>query len=112
MSDEELEKIREQRLKEMAEKQQQQGSTEAEKEQAAAAEAQKKAALRRILTPEARQRLSNLRTVKPQFAESIEQQLILLHSQGRVRGKIDDDRLKAMLKKAQSGRRDISIRRK
>lgn len=108
MSEDELEKLREKRRKELKEKK----GSEEDQERAAAAEAQKKAALRQILTPEARQRLSNLKTVKPDFAESIEQQLILLHSRGRVQGKIDDDQLKEMLKKAQSGKRDINIRRK
>lgn len=109
MSDDELEELREEKLKKLKERK---GSGEEDQDRSAAAEAQKKAALRKILTPDARQRLSNLRTVKPDFAESIEQQLLLLHSRGRVRGKIDDDQLKQMLKKAQSGKKDINIRRK
>lgn len=106
--DEELEKLKEKRLKELKEKQ----SSSAGEEREAAAEAQKKAALRKVLTPEARQRLSNLRVARPQFAESIEQQLIMLAARGRVRGKIDDEQLKEMLKKAQSGSKDVNIRRK
>ncbi|MBS1264009.1 MAG: DNA-binding protein [Methanonatronarchaeales archaeon] len=108
MGDEELDKLREERLKEMVEGQ------ESEEKEASSAEAgaQRKAVLRQILTPEARERLSNLRVARPSFAESVEQQLVVLAAQGRVSGKIDDSQLKQILRNAQSGKRDVSIRRK
>jgi programmed cell death protein 5 len=75
-------------------------------------EMQKQALLRRILSPEARQRLANLKMVKPQFAEQIELQLIQLAQSGRLKIPVTDDQLKEILVRLQSQRRDIKIRRK
>jgi programmed cell death protein 5 len=44
--------------------------------------------MRKILSPEGRQRLENIRMVKPQFAEQIELQLIQLYQAGRLSGSI------------------------
>jgi len=74
-------------------------------------EIQKQAVLRRILTADARQRLTNLKMVKPEFAEQLEFQLIQLAQQGRINLPIDDEQLKEILVKLQSGRREIKIRR-
>ncbi len=74
-------------------------------------EAQKQALLRQILTPEARQRLTNIRMVKPEFAEQLEMQLIQLAQAGRVSVPITDTQLKDALVKIQSQKRDIKIRR-
>jgi len=75
------------------------------------AEATKKALLRATFTPEARQRLSNLKLVKPQLAQQLELTLIQLAQQGRVNVPITDGQLKIMLGKIQSGKREITIRR-
>jgi programmed cell death protein 5 len=74
-------------------------------------EAQKQAALKQILTPEARQRLTNIRMVKPEFAEQIELQLIQLAQAGRISVPITDDQLKEALARLQSQRKEIKIRR-
>ena len=42
--------------------------------------------MRKILSVEGRQRLENIRIVKPQFAEQIEIQLIQLFQSGKLRG--------------------------
>jgi len=55
------------------------------------------AVLRQILTPEARSRLANLRLVKPELAEVVEQQLIALAQSGRVPVPITDEFLKKLL---------------
>ena len=73
MSDDELEAIRQRKL---ASLQQQALREKAEEQAAAEVQAQKEAILRQILTPEARQRLTNIKMVKQQFAEQIEMQLI------------------------------------
>ncbi|MFP3985092.1 MAG: DNA-binding protein [Candidatus Bathyarchaeia archaeon] len=75
-------------------------------------EMQKQALLRRILSTEARQRLTNLKMVKPEFAEQIELQLIQLAQTGRLKIPVTDDQLKEILTRLQSQRRDIKIRRK
>lgn len=75
-------------------------------------EMQKETLLRRILSPEARQRLTNLKMVKPEFAEQIELQLIQLAQAGRLSIPVTDDQLKEILARLQSQRRDIKIRRK
>ena len=75
-------------------------------------EMQKQTLLRRILSPEARQRLTNLKMVKPEFAQQIELQLIQLAQAGRLSIPVTDDQLKEILARLQSQRRDIKIRRK
>ena len=74
-------------------------------------EGQKQALLRRILTPEARRRLTNLNMVKPEFTKQLEMQLIQLAQQGRINIPITDAQLKELLVKLQSGKRDYTIRR-
>jgi programmed cell death protein 5 len=74
-------------------------------------ELQKQAILRRILTPEARQRLTNIKMVRPEFAAQLELQLIQLAQQGRLPIPLSDQQLKAILAQLQAGKRDIKIRR-
>ncbi len=74
-------------------------------------EVQKQTILRRILTPEARQRLTNIRMVKPEFASQLELQLIQLVQTGKLRIPIGDEQLKEALAHLQSQRREIRIRR-
>ncbi|MEM2874830.1 MAG: DNA-binding protein [Candidatus Hadarchaeales archaeon] len=74
-------------------------------------EIQKRAILQEILTPEARNRLANIRMVKPEFAEQLELQLIQLAQSGRITSKITDEQLKTILDRLQSKRREFRIRR-
>lgn len=75
------------------------------------AENQKQAILRQILTQEARQRLANIRIVKPEFAQQLEMQLIQLAQTGRVKLPITDDQLREALSKLLNQRKEIRIRR-
>ena len=77
------------------------------------AEAQKQALMRKILTPEARERLQNVKLVRPDFAAQIEVQLLQLAQTGRVPIPISDELLKQLLEQIQNQqtKRDISIRR-
>jgi len=75
-------------------------------------EMQKQAILRRILTPEARQRINNLKMVKPEFANALEIQLIQLAQGGKVQTPITDEQLKEILTRLQAQRRDIKITRR
>ena len=74
-------------------------------------ERQKQSIIRQILTPEARQRLANIRMVKPEFAEELEMQLIQLAQSGRLQTQITDEQLKKTLVQLQSQKKEIKIRR-
>ncbi len=68
--------------------------------------------MRIALTSEARQRLTNVRMVKPDVAHAIEEYIIQLVSSGRLKRTIDDDQLKEMLQTIQgTGKREFKIRR-
>lgn len=107
-SDEELDSLRERRYSDL---QRAVGEERRQTESKKQYEAQKQAALKLILTPEARQRLTNIRMVKPEFAEQIETQLIQLAQTGRIKVPIGDDQLKEALGRLQSQRKEIRIRR-
>ncbi len=107
-TDEELEVLRRRR---MAEMQRAAYDDQRRSQQQQQVEKQKQAIIRRILTPEARQRLTNIRMVKPEFAEELEMQLIQLAQSGRLQGPVTDEQLKKTLEQLQSQRREIKIRR-
>lgn len=67
--------------------------------------------MRMALTSEARQRLANVRMVKPQMAQTIEDYIIQLASSGRLKRVIDDDGLKELLGTFQEKKRGFTIRR-
>jgi programmed cell death protein 5 len=108
MSDEELEEIRRRKLLAM-----QQRMTDEQKQAQAERqlEAQKQALLRQILSPEARQRLTNLKMVKPEFTEQLELQLIQLAQAGKLPIPVSDAQLKQILIQLQSRKRETKIRR-
>lgn len=107
-SDEELDTLRRRRLAEM-----QRAAVDDQRraQQQQQVEKQKQAIIRRILTPEARQRLTNIRMVKPEFADELEMQLIQLAQSGRLRGQVSDDQLKKTLVQLEGQKREIKIRR-
>jgi programmed cell death protein 5 len=107
MSDEELEAIRRRKLLAMQQREDEQKQSQAERQ----LEAQKQALLRQILSPEARQRLTNLKMIKPQFTEQLELQLIQLAQTGKLPIPLSDARLKQILIQLQSRKRETKIRR-
>ncbi|MCS7140441.1 MAG: DNA-binding protein [Candidatus Nezhaarchaeota archaeon] len=108
VSDKELEEIRQRKLMEL---QRRIVSAEEQERLKREYEAKKQAALRAILTPEARMRLANIKMVRPEFAEQLEVQLIQLAQSGRVPVPITDEQLKKILEMLQPPRREIRIRR-
>jgi programmed cell death protein 5 len=81
--DEDLENIRRRKLQEIRQQAAQQQIAEAQQREF---EEKKYLIMRNILSPEGRQRLENIRMVKPEFAEQIEVQLIQLFQSGRLKG--------------------------
>ncbi len=71
----------------------------------------REAALRMALTSDARQRLTNVRMVRPDLANSIEEYVIQLASSGKLKRAVDDEQVKQMLVALQDKKRDITIRR-
>ena len=67
--------------------------------------------LRMALTSEARQRLANVKMVKPELANSIEEYVIQLASSGQLKRALDDEQIKQMLLSLQEKKREIKIRR-
>jgi len=112
MNNEEEEEIEEIRRRRMLELQQRLAQEQQRAQIQQQIEIQKQAILRRILTPEARQRLNNLKMVKPEFANQLELQLIQLAQARKVQTPITDEQLKEILIRLQAQRRDIKITRR
>jgi programmed cell death protein 5 len=109
MSDEELEALRRKKLSTL---QRQVSDEQRNAQMEQQLDQQKQALLRSMLTPEARQRLSNLKMVKPEFIEQLELQLIQLAQQGKIPIPLADEQLKKILAQLQSRKRETTIRRR
>jgi len=103
--DEELEKIRQKKLLELQQKL-------AEEEEKRKERIERSNLLRVILTPEARQRLANMRLVKPELVDKIEIYLIQLAQAGKIPTPLSDDQLKDILSKLIPSKREIRIERR
>lgn len=65
-----------------------------------------------VLDPEARQRLMNVRLVKPDLAAAVENYLINAASSGRLNKALSDDELKQLLLRIQQPKREFKIDRR
>ena len=65
--------------------------------------------LRVVFTSEARERLNNIRMVKPDLANSIESQIFQLASSGKLRHQVGDEELKEMLGQMSRPKREFKI---
>ena len=115
MSEDELDEIRRRKLEQMQRQKMQQEQQQAAQEQM---EAQKLSIMRKILSPEARQRLTNLKMVRPEFANSIEMQLIQLVRGGQISRMgiplpMSDDHFKQILQQITNSqkKRDFRIKK-
>ncbi len=65
-----------------------------------------------VLDAQARQRLMNIRLVKPELAASVENYLINAASSGRINRPLTDEELKQLLLRIQQPRKDFKIERR
>lgn len=73
---------------------------------------EKAAAMRAILTPEAKERLANMRLVRPDLASRVEDYLLRIVQTQNVRIPITDEDLKALLTKLIPSKRRTKIERR
>ena len=70
------------------------------------------AAMRTILTPEARDRLARVELGHPELAATVKQHLFTLHQANRINIPVDDEMLKRILQGlSENNRRETTIRR-
>jgi len=111
MDDEELEEIR---RRKMAQLQGQIGDAQRQQEAREEVESQKQAILRKILSPEARSRLTNIAMVRPDFAAQLEMQLIQLAQSGQLARlgplPLSDEHFKIILTRLSGKKQDFKIK--
>ncbi|HEU04879.1 MAG TPA: DNA-binding protein [Nitrosopumilus sp.] len=74
--------------------------------------AQKEQILKQILAADARLRLNNIKMVKPDLANLVENYLIGMASQGKLGSQISDEQLKQILLSIQQPKRDFKFTRR
>jgi programmed cell death protein 5 len=92
--------------------QQPNGDEAKRREAEAAAAAMRQRALTVLLEPSARQRLANIRIVKPELAAAVENYLISAASSGRLNRALTDEELKQVLLSLQQPKKDFKINRR
>jgi programmed cell death protein 5 len=85
--------------------------SEEERKREAEADAMRQKVLMVLLDASARQRLANVRMVKPELANAVENYLVNAASSGRLNRALTDDELKQILLSIQSPKKDFKINR-
>jgi len=67
--------------------------------------------LKQVLSSDARLRLNNVRMVKPDLADLVENYILNLTTQGKITGQISDEQLKQILSSTQQPKRDFKFNR-
>lgn len=108
----ELEELRKRRMQEYASMQNQQMNQQmAMQQQAAELQSQLKMIMPQILSPEARQRISNIRAAKPDFAMQVELYLVQLFQAGQIKRPLTDAELRNILDKLVQKKETKIVRR-
>ncbi len=107
--EEELEEIRRRKLEQIKQQAAQQQIAEAQQREF---ELQKYQIMRKILSQEGRQRLENIRMVKPEYAQQIELQLIQLYQAGKLRGAtpLTDKAFKNLLEQLDKSQKKVDFK--
>lgn len=108
----ELDELRQKRLRQL-QAMQQQGQQQSVQQQLQAQQMEEQIDLimRQIMTPEARERLANIRMARPEFARQVEILLIQLYQGGRLK-QLTDEQFKALLAKISGTKRESKIQMK
>ncbi len=110
--DRELEEIKRRRMMDLqSQAAANQDAQEREATQRRAAEKERHDAIKRFVTPEAYERLTNVRLVKPELVENVENQIIMLAQSGRLNRLIADAEVKSLLARL-SEKRETKIERR
>src|SRR5919205_43239 len=91
---------------------QQPNEDESKRREAETAAAMRQRALMVLLEHSARQRLTNIRMVKPELAAAVENYLISSASAGRLNRALTDEELKQVLLSLQQPKKDFRINRR
>lgn len=107
-----LEELRKKRMQKHMQQQQNQ-QAQAQKQQQQQMEEIIKQIINQVLTPQAKERLGNIRAADPEYARQIEMVLIQLYQQGRLQDRLTDKQLKNILADiSKRKQKDINIKRK
>lgn len=112
MDDDELAELRRKRMAQLQQQAVDQEYMQEEMDRQKEAEARIQQILKQVLEPDAKERLNTIKLTRPDFARAVEQQLVYLAQSGRLRSKITDEQLKALLQELTPAKRDFKIRRK
>src|SRR5918912_1934093 len=85
---------------------------DSKKREAEAAAAMRQRALMVLLEPPARQRLMNIKMVKPELAATVENYLLSAASAGRLKWSLTDEELKQILLSLQQPKKEFKINRR
>ena len=114
-ADDELAKLRAQRMAQIQSQLEEQAAAQAEaeiqQESQQAALAELDAAMKQILSPDARSRLASLNLVNPELTTKVKSHLATLSNENRISVPVNDDQLKRILAGLSENRRETRIRR-
>lgn len=102
MTDPELEELRKRKLMEYQQ--------ETARQQQMQAQIQLRAILRKVLEPEAFERIERVKLASPELYAQAVRYVIALHQAGRLPKKLNDDEVKALLLRLRGPKRETKIR--